>query len=248
METLDLKLPRSWQELSDRQLMDVYGALALGYGSEALRTHCLVKWSGMEIACRLEDAVIVRIGKKEYTLTYGQIVGLLPFLSFLDEMPDMPVRPSRIGNHKALPADFQGVPFSTLLIADNLHAGFIETREKSPQEKLATVLYSSPWKQPPDEAVRISLLYWMTSLKRFLSLRYPHIYRQPSKVTPDNLLSSAKSTGRRMQEAMDAQIRALTKGDVTKEKEVLALDCWRALTELDALAREAEEIRRISHS
>jgi hypothetical protein len=42
--------------------------------------------------------------------------------------------------------------------------------------------------------------------------------------------------------AVNAQIRALTKGDVTKEKEVLALDTWRALTELDALAREYQEI------
>ena len=33
---------------------------------------------------------------------------------------------------------------------------------------------------------------------------------------------------------MNAQIRALTKGDVTKEKEILALDTWRALTELNA--------------
>ena len=31
---------------------------------------------------------------------------------------------------------------------------------------------------------------------------------------------------------------------ITKEKEVLAMDTWRALTELDALAREAEEWKR----
>ena len=40
---------------------------------------------------------------------------------------------------------------------------------------------------------------------------------------------------------MNAQIRALTKGDITKESQVLALDTWRALTELDALAREYQE-------
>ncbi|MDE7136070.1 MAG: hypothetical protein K2N91_05515, partial [Muribaculaceae bacterium] len=43
---------------------------------------------------------------------------------------------------------------------------------------------------------------------------------------------------------IDAQIRALTKGDVTKEKEILALDALRALTELDAQAREYDEIRK----
>ena len=42
---------------------------------------------------------------------------------------------------------------------------------------------------------------------------------------------------------MNNQIRALTEGDVTKENEILALDTWRALTELDAKAREAEEFK-----
>ena len=42
---------------------------------------------------------------------------------------------------------------------------------------------------------------------------------------------------------MDAQIRALTKGDITKEKEILALDTWRALTELNAQAREYKQLQ-----
>ena len=41
---------------------------------------------------------------------------------------------------------------------------------------------------------------------------------------------------------MNAQIRALTKGDVTKEAEILALDTWRALTELNAQAKEYKQL------
>lgn len=41
------------------------------------------------------------------------------------------------------------------------------------------------------------------------------------------------------------KLRALTGGDLTKEKEVLSLNCWRALTELDAKAREAEELEKM---
>ncbi len=41
---------------------------------------------------------------------------------------------------------------------------------------------------------------------------------------------------------MNAQIRALTKGDITKEKDILALDTWRALTELNAQAREYKDL------
>ena len=47
---------------------------------------------------------------------------------------------------------------------------------------------------------------------------------------------------------MDTQIRALTKGDITKEREVLQMDVHRALTELDAQAKEYEELKRETKS
>ena len=47
-----------------------------------------------------------------------------------------------------------------------------------------------------------------------------------------------------MRRNIDAQIRALTKGDITKEHEILSLDAIRALTELDAQAREYDELQR----
>lgn len=42
---------------------------------------------------------------------------------------------------------------------------------------------------------------------------------------------------------MNAQIRALTDGDVTKEPQVLATDVHRALTELDAKIRDADILK-----
>ena len=47
-----------------------------------------------------------------------------------------------------------------------------------------------------------------------------------------------------MMEVMNNQIRALTGGDVTKEEEILNIDTWRALTELDAKAKEADEFNQ----
>ena len=65
---------------------------------------------------------------------------------------------------------------------------------------------------------------------------------QPVAGTDSNLLG-APNMGAMLQEAMDAQIRALTKGDITKEAEILALDTWRALTELNAQAREYKQLQ-----
>ena len=55
-------------------------------------------------------------------------------------------------------------------------------------------------------------------------------------------LGSSPNIGKQLQESMDAQIRALTKGDITKEREILSLDTWRALTELNAQAKEYKQI------
>ena len=59
-----------------------------------------------------------------------------------------------------------------------------------------------------------------------------------------NLLANSQSpiSRSRIEDAVNAQIRALTKGDVTKEAEVLALDTHRALTELNAQAREYKQL------
>ena len=51
-----------------------------------------------------------------------------------------------------------------------------------------------------------------------------------------------------LQQNMNTQIRALTGGDITKEKEVLEMDCWRALTELEAKAVDYEDMKKHSKS
>ena len=51
-----------------------------------------------------------------------------------------------------------------------------------------------------------------------------------------------------LQNLMDTQIRALTKGDITKEAEVLSMDVHRALTELNAQAKDYEELKKSAKS
>lgn len=52
-----------------------------------------------------------------------------------------------------------------------------------------------------------------------------------------------RSIDSQLQEGMDSQIRDITKGDITKEAQILRLDTWRALTELNAQAREYKQIQ-----
>ena len=87
----------------------------------------------------------------------------------------------------------------------------------------------------------MNLFYWWTALKLTLAEQFPNLFR--NNEGEGNLLAG-KSMQQRLQEAMNNQIRALTKGDITKEEQVLQMNLWRALTELDNLAREADELNR----
>ena len=75
-------------------------------------------------------------------------------------------------------------------------------------------------------------------MKEFLAKKFPDFFQPITAQSDGNLLGSSTS----VEDAMNAQIRALTKGDITKEAEILSLDTWRALTELNAQAKEYKEL------
>ena len=142
-------------------------------------------------------------------------------------------------------ADFQEVPFETFIICDNLYQGYLSAKEDKLLDDLAKLLYRSP-KVNPTAAERIGVFYWFASLKAMFVRQFKHFFKPISNAgdADGNMFEQTKSQYEILYEAVNSQIRALTKGDVTKEKEVLAIDTWRALTELDALAKEYDEFNK----
>jgi hypothetical protein len=55
----------------------------------------------------------------------------------------MPVRIAQIGKYRALPADFEKVPFEQYLFVDNLFQGYLNTQSDELLLKIAQVLYAS---------------------------------------------------------------------------------------------------------
>ncbi len=242
MKTINLIVPRGWHELDDKQLRYLFGLLADDYSSAEIRTLCLFRWSGMKVLYRHNLDFVVRLGSEEFTLTVTKVTNAIESLKWLDEIPSFPVRLSHIGQSTALPADFLFIPFEKYIYCDNLYQGYLHTNDDSLIDEMMKVLYNG-WNSKGLPLERISTFYWFASLKQYFAKTFNHFFQQTGD-TDNNLLGNAKSIAQQVKDAMNAQIRALTKGDITKEKEVLAMDCWRALTELDAIARETEELNR----
>ena len=241
-KTINLIVPRGWHELDDKQLRYLFGLLADEYSSAEIRTLCLFCWAGLKVQYCHNSHFVVRLGKDDFTLSATDVADAIETMKWLDEIPSYPVRLSHIGKFTALQADFLSVPFETFIFCDNLYQGYLHTKDDSLIDEMIKVLYNGcNSKILPLE--KISTFYWFASLKQYFAKTFHHFFQQTGG-TDGNLVGIAKSIGEQVTEAMNAQIRALTKGDITKEKEVLAMDCWRALTELNAQAKEFEELNR----
>lgn len=241
---IDLAVPMGWHELSDAQLRYAFELIARNYTSDEIKTLCLFRWSGLSVRHRHNSDYICRLRKQTFRLTALQIAECLPALDWLDTIPPQPVCISRIGRYRPFAADFSDVAFEKFIICDNLYQGYLATRRDDLLDQLASILYNhnlSPHNLSP--AHRVSVFYWFASVKDLFARQYPNFFQTASQ--PDNLLGGSRlPSGAQIQQAVNTMIRALTKGDITKEREILSLDTHRALTELDAQAREYQELNK----
>ncbi|MCM1163244.1 MAG: hypothetical protein NC339_03215, partial [Muribaculaceae bacterium] len=232
-------IPASWSELSDKQLRTVYQLIADDMSTDELKTLCLLNWSSTKVIGRQESgSYLLKKGNILFEVTPLTIAELLPHLDWLGATPPMPTRPVKLKHRPGITADFSEVPFETYIVVDNLYQGYLTTQSDDLLDELASVLYPgiktplAPWE-------RIAVFYWAVSLKDFFSRKFPDFLQPIDTASGGNLLGSSAPS---VEAAMNAQIRALTKGDVTKESDILALDTWRALTELNAQAKEYKEL------
>lgn len=252
----DLSLPTSWAELTDKMLRTVYALYARNLSAAEVKTLCLMKWNKMTVLAQLRGhKYLVKCNRSQVIISSKQIQQATCFLDFLNSFPPVPVRLSRIGHHRALPADFEKVPFEKYLYLENLFQGVLHTQEPASFAEIssqthelllqmAQVLYDSD-RLKPDTAELVGVFYWFASLKQYFARLFPHFYA-PVGATDGNQLGG--SLFAQLRETTNAQLRALTGGDITKEALIRQMDTHRALTELDAKAREAEEYRRSTKS
>lgn len=237
---INLTVPSCWQELTPKQLRYVYFLLSQNYSAEEVKTYCLCRWSKLEILAPDGDGFTARHDFKVFHITAVQIAEVLSHLEWLDKLPSYPIRLATIDGHKAMAADLQGLTFEHYLVLDNLYTGYLHTQKPDLLDEMATLLYNAPSiKLSPEE--RISIFYWFASCKELFARKFHHFFTTAP-------ISNNTDLRQQLEDGVNAQIRALTKGDITREDIVLKADVYRALTELDALAREYEELNKSSKS
>ena len=253
--TINVSLPKDWTELTQEQLRFLLMMMVavnhsnrhVGYDSREdyaiqtsvqVQTLCFFKWSGLTVICPYDDGYLLKSGDTEFSLDTDTLTSAIAHLAWIKEPPKFPVRLDTVNKAKAIPADISsGLSFDSWLACETLWQQYLSSLDDSMLKQMAAILYRKE-DIKPDPAETLGIFYWWSGVKALVSEMFPNFFKKVG-----NESEPESPTYDEIRRNIDAQIRALTKGDITKEREILALDAMRALTELDAQAREYDELR-----
>lgn len=237
---LYIELPTSWEKLSQDELAGVY-LLMSSVEAELLPCHVFMFLAHGRVIRTVDNGFLCSFttdsGREiPITLKPEQLVTIMEELNFLKSPGDFPVRLEVIHNRKAVDPELHGVKFSDYIALENYYQGFIMSKDPAILPRIAEILYPGEVFSHLSPTETLSIVNWIIQIKANFSKSFPNFFKPVSDDSPGEQMSQL--------EIMNNEIRALTGGDVTKESDILASDCWRALTELDFKAKEAEEFNR----
>ena len=240
-------VPASWEELTQQQLRKVLRLFWIYDGVADLQMRVQVAaflyFTGLEVAKRTEHGWLCgeKASGKMFLLDPELLPSLMQPLSWINRPEEMSCRIEQVGKYKAVDFSLQGFLFGDYLMTENYFQSFLLSGDSECLVGMARLLYCvGEDEDAPElkEEVLMGCFLWFNAVKQELARQFPHFLKstdgERGAVTRELLV-----------EGMRAQIRLLTKGDVTKQKYILEqIDTWTALAELDALAKEAGEMER----
>lgn len=243
MTCIDVSLPMDWEMLSQEELRFVLRSMVRFSDSNSrwrrVAAVLFYRRAGIKPVCRYGSNWLCRVNGKMEVVDAQQMADAVSRLSWLSEIPKVPVRLEKVGRKSvALPAfPIDVITFSDWLALENLFQGYVYTMEESILQEMSQFLY-----KPVPRALKhfelIGVFYWWSAVKAKVAAMFPSFF------SPAPVQEAAEPDYDSLRKSVDSQIRALTKGDVSKEDTVLNLPAIRALTELDAQAAEYEELQR----
>ena len=209
------------------------------YSAVQVKVHLVLYFTGIRIKECTEEGIICYVGKTLLVMKKWQWHWIVSQMSFIDNFNDyQPL--ARVGNLKAVNRLLHGVTFEAYLAMEKFYQGFLRNRNTELLEKLGRLLYVEDTGYSEDqvfsEGERLNCFMWFAWIKDEFAGYFPNFFRPAGE-------AQSRSGEKDIMSRMNMQLRALTGGDITKEETIRKMDCWRALTELDAKALDAKEFK-----
>lgn len=240
---LNFTLPDAWDKLEQWQLRYVCYAMS-HFDTIAAKTYIFIRLLNITVISKQKNGwtCSVRIQRKKvrFFIELWQLQSFLRMLDFIDVPGTTPICLQQIGRLKAVNVLLHMVPFKIYIDLENYYQGYLHTHDSTHLQSMGILLYVDENGTYPDtvdftDAELLSIFLWFAALKNRFAILFSHFFHHPDSETDTEGAIN-------MIDVMNAEIRALTGGDITKENQVLNMDCWRALTELNEKAREAKEM------
>ena len=239
---IDLRVPDSWNTMTQDQLRFFFLMLNVEDSMESVKTRCFLKWSGINVVGKNKRSgqFLLRKGRHFFSASSDDVWQWMKCLEYLDSIPKLPAVLTSYDGHISVDPLFKDVSFGTYLSCVAVWSDMVKSPNIDVEKfrRLISYLYGFIPRKIRYEFVGC-VIFWMSSIQEFFSRKFSDLFA-PVNSDGQGSLGSASSS---FQKSMDAMIRALTKGDVLKEKDVLNVDVWRALTELNAIAAESKHIK-----
>lgn len=256
-QEFNFKSPSSWAELSEEQLRYVLSVMSIHHDHIVIKCYLLARFCGLTVhkytrtgwKCSVKcdesgengDAKIGKVRERVLYISAAEILSLLKNFDFIDKFTDFrPLQRASDVLLTAVDSMLHDVSFYDYLNIEKNYQLFMLNQEDKFLSKMAHLMYRTA-DGSADETAHfepyelLGVFMWFSSVKEYFAANFTHFFkpaREGGELRRVDILP-----------AMQAQIRALTDGDVTKQQAVYNTDCWAALTELDNKAREAEEFK-----
>lgn len=256
-QEFNFKAPSSWAELSEDQLRYVLTVMSIHHDHIVIKCYLLARFCGLTVhkytrtgwKCSVKcdesgengDSKTGKVCERVLYISAAEILSLLKNFDFIDKFTDFrPLQRASDVLLTAVDSMLHDVSFYDYLNIEKNYQLFMLNQEDKFLSKMAHLMYRTV-DGSADETAHfepyelLGVFMWFSNVKEYFAANFPHFFkpaREGGELRRVDILP-----------AMQAQIRALTDGDVTKQQAVYNTDCWAALTELDNKAREAEEFK-----
>ena len=236
---VNMHIPSQWSELTQEELCKVLKAIATlsDLDMNDVKAAVLLRLNNMAAIRRTAEGWLCRKEEGYFILGEEYLPDLFDMLSYLERPEEMTDRIHSIGGHEAVDMWLKKLKFGLYLTLENYYQAYLTSRKQELLEMMTRVLYDIEDATHIEDWHMIGTFFWYVAVKKRFASEFPHFLKPVGEGQETGTPSSQK-------EIMTAQIRLLTKGDITKNEAILNADTWSALTELDALAKESEEFKQ----
>lgn len=247
---IELTAPKNYSELTEKQVRYIASLMVVGQTEDQIRTKCFIRFSGIVPVMSAGDNYyfIRRKIKGFFALKHEEVAYFSRKFDWILKKYKGIKPVQKYGRYLAPDELIRDTVFAQYLDAENYYQAYIFTKQRKYLVKIMAILYHKKghvyndknaaaaekyFSRNASEVDTMIVLMWMIGLKEAIAKKFDALFVRAQKQDNENEVVPPD-----MFAIVTNQVRMLTEGDITKNKQVLSANTWDALTELNEKCKD----------